>query len=66
MEFPELLSELTSDVAAGTGGALIAGLVLTLQPPLLQAPLVPPTPLRGDELLPLDVDAEDAVSVRCR
>ena len=63
MEFPELLSELTSDVAAGTGGALIAGLVLTL-PPLLPAPPVPPTPLRGDELLLLDVDAEDAVSAR--
>lgn len=65
VEFPELLSELTSDVAAGTGGALIAGLVPTLLP-LLPAPLVPPTPLRRDELLLLDVDAEDAVSVRCR
>jgi len=57
MELPELVSELTSDVAAGTGGALIPGLglLLLMLPLLLLLPAIP----FGDVLLLLFFGDDD-------
>ena len=54
MELPELVSELTSDVAAGTGGDLIPGLGLLL----LMLPLLLLLPGGGGE----DEDDEPAAA----
>ena len=62
MELPDLVSELTSDVAAGTGGALIPGLgLLLLMLPLLL--LLPAIPFGDVLLLFFGDDDENAAAV---